>query len=122
MNRQHVARELVKLARELMAGCEKLPEGPMRENCEKKKEKKSRDLMSSGGWIKEWRRGNDRGDGYEAGNESDSPVRAAIREGWDVIEEDITGNVLAMRPGGGMVVIADLNGPWAVDVSNRWRP
>ena len=38
MNKQKVARELVKLARAIMSGCEKLPEGPMRDNCEKKKE------------------------------------------------------------------------------------
>jgi len=34
-----VATELVAMAREIAAGCEKLPEGPMRDNCEKKKKK-----------------------------------------------------------------------------------
>ena len=38
MNDKQVAQELVKLARAIMSGCEKLPEGPMRDNCEKKKE------------------------------------------------------------------------------------
>lgn len=36
--KEKMAAELVKMAKSLMAGCEKLPEGPMRDNCEKKKE------------------------------------------------------------------------------------
>ena len=32
--------ELLRIAKELTAGCEKLPEGPMRDNCEKKKKEK----------------------------------------------------------------------------------
>ena len=40
MNDKQVAQELVKLAKALVSGCEKLPEGPMRDNCEKKKKEK----------------------------------------------------------------------------------
>jgi hypothetical protein len=35
-----LARRLVRMAKGLMAGCEKLPKGPMRDNCEKKKKDK----------------------------------------------------------------------------------
>ena len=42
MDRKRVATELVRLARVLMGGCEKLPEGPMRDNCEKKKQEKGK--------------------------------------------------------------------------------
>lgn len=52
MNSKKVASELLKVAKDLVlaeqmvtAGCEKLPEGKMREMCEKKK-KESRDRMS----------------------------------------------------------------------------
>jgi len=38
MNNERVAKELLKLAKTITSGCEKLPEGGMRENCEKKKE------------------------------------------------------------------------------------
>jgi len=48
MNNQRIARELVKLAKTLVAGCEKLPEGPMRDNCEKKKEEGKKSKESSG--------------------------------------------------------------------------
>jgi len=40
MNDKQVAQELVKFAKALVSGCEKLPEGPMRDNCEKKKKEK----------------------------------------------------------------------------------
>jgi len=39
MDNEKVAEDLIILAKELVSGCEKLPEGGMRDNCEKKKEK-----------------------------------------------------------------------------------
>jgi len=56
MDNQRLASELVKLANSIIAGCEKLPAGGMRDNCEKKKaegeknsekKKESRDLTSA---------------------------------------------------------------------------
>jgi len=47
MDERRVAAELVRLAKGLAAGCEKLPEGPMRDNCEKKKEKSDDEENSS---------------------------------------------------------------------------
>jgi NTP pyrophosphatase (non-canonical NTP hydrolase) len=40
-----LARRLVRMAKGLMAGCEKLPKGPMRDNCEKKKKDKKASRM-----------------------------------------------------------------------------
>jgi len=93
MDSQRLASELVKLAKE---------------------------LVGNSGWLNDWRRGNDRGDGYEVGNEKDSPSRAARREGWTVVDTDVDA-VLATKRNGKMVVIADSNGPWAVDVSDKWK-
>jgi len=48
MNDKQVAQELVKLAKALVSGCEKLPEGPMRDNCEKKKKEEGKDKKEDG--------------------------------------------------------------------------
>jgi hypothetical protein len=65
-----------------------------------------------------WRRGNDAGEGYAVGGESQSPSQAAdeegIRESGDL---DPTGNIVAVS-GDRLIVICDANGPWAVDVTD----
>jgi hypothetical protein len=52
MDKEKVAKELLALAKELMSGCEKLPEGGMRDNCEKKVEEGKKDDKKEAGCEK----------------------------------------------------------------------
>jgi len=73
--------------------------------------------MKTRDWLEVWQHGNDAGDGYAAGEATQSPDHAAKAEGWQILDRDKTGNVLTKQPDGTITVIADLYGPWAVDVS-----
>jgi len=73
--------------------------------------------MKTRDWLKAWQHGNDAGDGYAVGKATQSPDKAAKAEGWQILDRDKTGNVLTKQPNGTITVIADLYGPWAVDVS-----
>jgi len=54
-----------RIASEMTAGCEKLPEGPMRENCEKKKGEKKEAGEVPEAFKKEWKNDDKDGDGKE---------------------------------------------------------
>lgn len=71
--------------------------------------------MISEEYIKAWRIGNDKGNGYAVGDDDMSCSQAAEHEGYTDIEEDETGQVLA-TDGEDLVVIRDANGPWAVRI------
>ena len=67
-----------------------------------------------------WRSGNQLGNGYPAGLESDTPREACLREFWEVLDEDEGGFCLAVKETDGvkfLVGVADANGPWAVTLS-----
>lgn len=65
--------------------------------------------------IAAWRAGNDSGDGYAVGEDSDTPEQAARRDGLEIVEVDDEGRVLA-HADGRRIIICDANGPWAVRV------
>ena len=70
-------------------------------------------------WRKVWNRGNDAGDGYPIGEVEDSPIDAATREGWTVLEHGTDGMVLARDLIGRPVAIGDAGGPWAVTIASK---
>lgn len=66
-----------------------------------------------------FRRINDAGNGYGAGDEIDDPTAAAEREGWTVLHaaessDDLT--VAYDAAADRFVLIGDVNGAWAADV------
>ena len=64
---------------------------------------------------RQWDRGNDAGEGFAVGAESDSPREAAQRDGLS-IRGQFRGCVLAQDTTGEYLAIFDANGPWAVYV------
>jgi hypothetical protein len=58
-----------------------------------------------------------RADGLAIGEDDDSPREAAEREGWDILDTYTDGQVLA-RHEGTHYLVEDVNGPWAIEVSN----
>lgn len=67
-------------------------------------------------WQRGNDRGNDRGDGYAVGETSDTPAEAAEREDLSILERLDGGVVVVECLSGGRTVIADVHGPWAVDI------
>lgn len=66
-------------------------------------------------FIRAWNVGNNNGEGFEVGEQTDTPFQAAEREGYTEIEEDETGQVLA-TDFEDLIVIRNCNGPWAVRI------
>lgn len=60
-----------------------------------------------------WHKVNDAGDGYSVGEEGDSPTEAADREKFTTFDVDATGTCLVRDRTGQLVLIGDVNGPWA---------
>lgn len=75
----------------------------------------SQDTLSEA--IYQWRECNDNGEGYPVGNLTDDPHDAAKREGWRILGMTEWGAVLCRRQPRGLTMIADANGPWAVDLA-----
>ena len=65
---------------------------------------------------KQWDKGNDNGDGFAVGAETDSPREAAMRDGLSY-RDSHRGAVLAQDTTGQYLAIYDANGPWAVYVT-----
>ena len=64
---------------------------------------------------KQWDKGNDAGEGFSVGAETDSPREAAQRDGLSY-RDGHRGAVLAQDTTGQYLAIYDANGPWAVYV------
>lgn len=64
--------------------------------------------------LRQWREGNDNGDGFEIGHDTDTPEEAAERKGLEVIAYGEEGFVVARAPDGHVYAIANSYGPWAV--------
>jgi hypothetical protein len=93
---EKIARELVAVA-QILAGCEKLPEGPMRDNCEKKKEegkkngkkddKKPDFLKKKAGMLKQDGTGpHGKGEGPGGGKADGSGKKDAA---WEPVRKDV---------------------------------
>tara|TARA_Y100000310_G_scaffold13612_1_gene13884 strand:+ start:77 stop:307 length:231 start_codon:yes stop_codon:yes gene_type:complete len=68
-------------------------------------------------WMRKWDEGNGDGEGYAVGVESDTPREAVESEGWIVLEETESGQVLATDDAHNLFAVADNNGPWCVEVT-----
>lgn len=65
---------------------------------------------------RQWDRGNEAGEGFAVGSESDSPRDAAMRDGLSY-RDSHRGAVLAQDTTGQYLAIYDADGPWAVYVT-----
>lgn len=59
--------------------------------------------------------------GEAIGKDSDSPLEAAEREGWEVLREWSKDHVLAANGAGELWVVCDIYGPWAIQITNLYR-
>lgn len=66
----------------------------------------------------EWEEGNNDGNGFAVGYHGDSNTQAARREGWQILDTDDMGCVLARGLDAKLYLICDSNGPWTVEVGN----
>lgn len=67
----------------------------------------------------QWRKGNNDGEGYAPGNEDCQDVMESVaQEEWEVLDshEYDGGAALCRKHCGGLVLVMDANGPWAVDL------
>lgn len=70
-------------------------------------------------FVEAWRRGNDNGEGYIIGEEHETPLQAAKKGGLEcIIQVSQEGSVLGYDSDGRAIVVCDLHGPWAVDVTD----
>jgi hypothetical protein len=66
-------------------------------------------------YAKIWRKGNDKGEGYAVGEEHDS-INEIDEIGELIIHSEDNDGFAVYCDDGSEVVVADSNGPWAVDV------
>lgn len=69
-------------------------------------------------FSKIWDAGNDAGDGFPVGNETETIDAAIVTEGHTIIDRNYSGAplVVAERPDGTRYIVCDANGPWGVEL------
>lgn len=73
----------------------------------------------SGDDLAAWRAGNNNGEGYAVGEGGDTPEQGARSEGYEVLEVDEEGRVVARSKSGRRIVVCDASGPWAVAIGGE---
>jgi hypothetical protein len=70
---------------------------------------------------RQYSKGNGAGHGFAVGDESfestQIPAEAVEEEGWELLDTDTDGTVLAKKPSGQLVVVGDGHGAWGVEVT-----
>ena len=70
----------------------------------------------------EWAEGNNDGDGFAIGRPGDTVTQAAQGEGWEILDTDDTGCVLALSKYGKTYLVCPYDGPMAGSAASQSSP